>query len=813
MASDDELTKKLSKMKIDDGKIAIFCFARMNPPHKGHGKLITSMLGIQKSLEREKERPDVYIILQEKYDSDTILPNQKTDPMDFEARKTIITNYIQYSSRTSVGKNVKIISYDTAQKAFTYLKSLGYTRFYFMMGLDRREAFSATDYDTAGKFKNMYNHVFDEDFTWQSGDTSHLEKKGSSWPQNKFFHRKWIREYEIMLKAFKGEHLVTSYGEMKFPIVKPNSIIAVINPREVHNYVFAKVGEEIVYRDQKSISATEVRNLINNFQFTQSYDKLKALKPMQKAKMYDDIAPQAHFRDLRDLLLVQGELKGTRIQRQKELTFDMILDIKKAMSGDITKSFGVYLPAIAAVRKRADSKQPAYSRKEPKKINVLSYNVCWECSEPIQTDWNETTNWYEKDIQQGWAKRDAKDSKVQNLIDIYKGDAHHGLGFMCQKDVNKCRDNISSIIENSVFKDQYDLVAMQEYIPFHDERWAESDSFELIKDSIEQSIRHLNKDKQWEFTTDKNGKNLPKKTIHIASLYNKNIFTLLSHSIGEFKIKKSKKEDPNDVWKDGDEGRPFLILHLIHNNGQHILFINAHMPQTRNICEDCYQDASEWSVDKMPPFPKSNKTIGNTINEAIKSMKNIDKKKIRIILATDSNDAHDQFVKNIKILDKSLYSGDKSYEKTCCTTVVIPINKKGRKERRVRYGDIILDSGTSGFKYKYPEEKPNEPYSDHAPIAAQLDSVIFHQGGKRKKTRKCSRKRTKKKRKKRRRKRTKKKRKKRRRKRTKKGGGKFGKFIKKNYPNFKDKAITYGKMRLALLKRVPGQPFSTTPPL
>jgi len=762
----DALSVELSNMKVGDteeGKIAIFCFARMNPPHKGHGKLITSMLGIQNSLERERQVADVYIILQENVDSDDVSPIEKNDPMNFEARKTIITNYIQYSSRTPVGKNVQIIKYDTAQKAFTYLRKKGYTRFYFMMGVDRRDAFSSAAYNTDDKYTRMYDHVVEEAITWQAVFVDHLEKTGRSWPQNKFFYSKTIRDHEIMLNPFEGEHLVSSYGGMKFPIVKEKSIIAVINPREVYKYEFAEEGGITAHRDMKSISATEVRNLINKFKFTRNYKTLKNMPMTQKAEMYDATKKQALFRDLIDLLLVQGELNETSITKQKELTFDMILDIKKAMSGDITKSFGTHLASDQARTERANSKQPAYGGKEPDKINVLSYNVCWECSQPIQRDWNETRNWYEQDIKQGWVeKKDIAKKKEAQLV-IYKGDAKHGLGFMCRTDVNKCRDNISSIIENSVFKDQYDLVAMQEYIPFHNERWTASETFELVQDSIDQQIRHFDKDKQkWKFTTDEHGKKLPNKTIHIASLYNKNIFTLKSYRVGEFKIKKTQKEDPNDVWKDGDEGRPFLILHLIHNNnGQHILFINAHMPQTRNICEKCDQDASAWSVDKkMPIGPISNKKIGDTINKTIKSMEtiptagdNIDKKKIRIILATDSNDAHDQFVKHIKILDKTLYSGDTSYKKTCCTTVVIPINNKGRKERRVRYGDIILDSGTSGFKYKYPEEKPNEPYSDHAPIAAQLDLEIFHGGGKRRKTRRRRRKRTKKRRRRTRRKR------------------------------------------------------------
>ena len=66
-----------------------------------------------------------------------------------------------------------------------------------------------------------------------------------------------------------------------------------------------------------------------------------------------------------------------------------------------------------------------------------------------------------------------------------------------------------------------------------------------------------------------------------------------------------------------------------------------------------------------------------------------------------------------------------NYQKTCCTTVVEQVLNKGRQERRVRYGDAILDSASENesFTYSYPVEIENEPYSDHAPIATELKIV------------------------------------------------------------------------------------------
>ena len=86
---------------------------------------------------------------------------------------------------------------------------------------------------------------------------------------------------------------------------------------------------------------------------------------------------------------------------------------------------------------------------------------------------------------------------------------------------------------------------------------------------------------------------------------------------------------------------------------------------------------------------------------------------------------------------------------------------------RRRYGDVIMYSGDGIFEYQFPEEKKDEPYSDHAPIAAVLTPKAESVGGK-KRTRKKRKRKRKKTKKRRRKKSTKKKKKRRRRKKTKK---------------------------------------------
>ena len=90
-----------------------------------------------------------------------------------------------------------------------------------------------------------------------------------------------------------------------------------------------------------------------------------------------------------------------------------------------------------------------------------------------------------------------------------------------------------------------------------------------------------------------------------------------------------------------------------------------------------------------------------------------------------------------------------------------------RENQRKRYGDVIMYSVDDIFEYQFPKETDNEPYSDHAPIAAKLTPKAESTGGK-KRTRKKRKRKRKKTRKRHRKKSTKKKKRRRRRKKTKK---------------------------------------------
>ena len=77
----------------------------------------------------------------------------------------------------------------------------------------------------------------------------------------------------------------------------------------------------------------------------------------------------------------------------------------------------------------------------------------------------------------------------------------------------------------------------------------------------------------------------------------------------------------------------------------------------------------------------------------------------RIILTADSNDANNEWIRNITINGKKL-NGGSNYKPTCCTTLIRKKNDRTREERRIRFGDIILDSqaNENSFAYDYPKE-------------------------------------------------------------------------------------------------------------
>jgi len=685
-------------------KTAIFCFARMNPPHIGHGKLITSMFAIQRSIQDEDKNADIFIYLQGKSDDQNSKvkrkPSERKDPLKFEDKRRFVEQYIEYSLQDAGKDDTWFIKSEfSAQKAFDEIKAKekGYTRFYFLMGADRRDAFSSPDFETK-TYTPMYKHIANEGLNWAKNNGIPTHDSDFIIKQRKFYQteeRDGDRKHEIHLNNFEHDYLLSSYAGMIFPLIEDNTVLAVINPRVIHRYHLNIDGDKIE-RDPKSVSATEVRALINNYVFSFTKEQYDGAKLQDKVRFYADEHKKATFKDILDFLLRQGYFGKTSIDQQKALIMDMIVEIKYSLSGNLKESFG-YIDSTAEARRsrRESMEKKSKGAKIPDDIKVLSYNVCWECSEPKKGWFNKDINYYEPDMRNTPTYKIEGDKAIMTSL----GDQKKGLEYMCNKDVQRCRRNIGSIIENG----KYDLVGMQEYIPHHDARWMYDEHYSLVTSTIFLPIF------------------LPigkiEKPVLIGSLFNKERFDLINHVGGEFLITK-KDRNTKKVTENAKDGRPFLILHLIDKyTGQEILFINAHMPQT-------------WSIPGKESEEKA-KNIYQAINKKIDEIKEDvkDAKDLRIILATDSNDQHnfvhkDNFLKHIKILNMPMRYGS-NYKKTCCTTVVEKILDKGRQERRIRYGDAILDSASENesFTYSYPAEIENEPYSDHAPIATELKIV------------------------------------------------------------------------------------------
>jgi len=403
-------------------------------------------------------------------------------------------------------------------------------------------------------------------------------------------------------------------------------------------------------------------------------------------------------------------------------------------------------------------------------IKVLSYNTSWESSQP-KPNWN-NPNPYEPDAKDEQAQLDAKHAtaiaawkaKPENAnkpwwaINSWKkeqaiktgekwmsdwGDGDDGIGKMCgdpndPTKVERCRDNIFSIIKEG----NYDLVGMQEYV----HEWEGKTVYSKRMQTLEPKLKLVMNIEPIKITFDR-GKTF--KQIDIASLYNTEKFELLGQCSMELLE---------------NDGRPVLVLHLkTKNKNEHILFVNAHMPQPNAVPR-----MEGYSGDKNDNSAKG-KVLGDTITNLItqKLPQAASNTHIRIIMVTDSNDFTDKYVKKIKILGKDLYHG-KNYKKTCCTTLVNPIKwtpsthypsyaplmgatvgeefTLTRNNRRVRFGDIILDSDSeiNSLDYKYPKELTGEPYSDHAPIEIELNENTVEEvmlGGKRKSRRKSRRRR------------------------------------------------------------------------
>ena len=289
-------------------------------------------------------------------------------------------------------------------------------------------------------------------------------------------------------------------------------------------------------------------------------------------------------------------------------------------------------------------------------IKVLSYNTSWEASEP-KPNWNEKVNFYEPerteaakmvaseaplldyDDEGKFTKREGTPTRVDTrkytnkmLGDLDKagefGDGEDGISFNCNNDPERCRKNIFSIIQNGNF----DLVGMQEYV--HDTYSIETTN--EIKENVYSKKEYIPSLGNMKLVLGHVPLNMTKwvngvqtktgnvKRVEIGSLYNKTKFKEVEHHCFDL----------------GPDGRPVLIVLLKEKSSDsHILFINAHMPQGYNI-------KGEGTPDEI---------IATKINEEIIKMKNQPEiTGSRIILATDSNDAYNEWIRNIKIMGKKL---------------------------------------------------------------------------------------------------------------------------------------------------------------
>ena len=298
-------------------------------------------------------------------------------------------------------------------------------------------------------------------------------------------------------------------------------------------------------------------------------------------------------------------------------------------------------------------------------------------SEAEDLDIDDEGNLTKRTGQPDWKQKREFTNKMLNPTDNEYGDGEDGISYHANKNPEEVRTNIFSIIKSG----NYDLVGMQEYVH---KIYDKNNYGKAIKDVYAQP-QYIPSLTNMKLVIGDVPLNLPNgqiKTIEIGSLYNKNKF----EQVG--------KEHYFDL---GPDGRPVLIVLLKEkSSNSHILFINAHMPQGYNI--------------KKLGKGKPDEVIANKINEEIKKMKNQELiENARIILTTDSNDAKNEWIRNITINGKKL-NGGSNYTPTCCTTLIRKKNDRTREERRIRFGDIILDSqaNENSFAYDYPKEKKRE---------------------------------------------------------------------------------------------------------
>ena len=724
-----DLTNQMRDMNVTDtkAKTSIFCFARMNPPHKGHGKLIINMLAIKNSLMDQKlQNVHIHILLQSRTEP-------QKNPLSFRQRKNIIDNYlVKLGVPFDIRSDIFIEQGYSSQNAFKKLRKQGYERFYFIMGDDRRNGFTNPDYELNGSTKNnMYNTIQNTGIQWTKlGDID-----------NKFFERNESNfSYEIKLKSIVNDDKLETYSDWTIPVIDTKNIMSIINSRPQGEYKLQDLDNISTTRDVKEVSATSIRDKIQNL-------NMKDINNWSKIAIYKDLV---------NILLPQGNPNQTQ---------EMIRQIKENVA--VSNPSHSMKQATESRQKRTNSQEIKRSNDT---INVLSYNTSWEASQPL-VDWMKGYNLY------GPPGRENGIGHLCGRNELYK----KGVLISDNPMDNPCRKNIFDLIKNG----KYDFVGMQEYV----HTWGGKSVFKDAMESL----------KNYGLTLVKHAIEAFGKEIEIGSLYNHKRFELINTALNEFLVVKGGQEKT--------DGRPAQGLLLRKNdNGKYIIFLNAHFPQTRMVQGRTMEDKAEYINKVLSEVVDNLLTNAGVPNKVLKE--NID-----IILAADTNDVNLEFVNKIKIklynqeIDLKLGSNIK-HKPTCCTHLVKNMkmesdgyskppswgnkyieDNEGNKEinprwgksyvswkagdeftrenQRKRYGDVIMYSVDDIFEYQFPKETDNEPYSDHAPIAAKLTPKAESTGGK-KRTRKKRKRKRKKTKKRRRKKSTKKKKRRRRRKNTKK---------------------------------------------
>ena len=267
----DDITTKLSGLKVSSEKTAIFTFSRMNPPHKGHGKLITIMISIMNSLKKQNKKSTIFICLSQ--------TENEENPLSFDNKKQIIKNWLRYipTDHTLLDKNkIKILGFRTPQEAVTSLKDKGYNSLYCVIGEDRQDGFGDPAHEAYNP--NFYNYVKNEGFNWLDID------KESLFDSNKRFYKtnKYKqRNHELLLsEKIQNDYLESSYQDLIVPKLSHDQIINIIVPRIDKGYTLVSIDDD-EEKKQKSIeigrketSATLIRKLASSVKiFTAAHKK------------------------------------------------------------------------------------------------------------------------------------------------------------------------------------------------------------------------------------------------------------------------------------------------------------------------------------------------------------------------------------------------------------------------------------------------------------------------------------------------------------------------------------------------------------